>query len=151
MNCKSCSKTLPTKRVELGFNHCVDCSETEAYGTIDIVYHKTGNTVEHVDKETASHVNKISRRSGFGSSLGKIKSGGIKEFSKKIEKGCSLSTIGSPQMFEKVGNDMITYYEIGGLEKAYEYLDKSYKNVRISGSQYATLKRLIENYSKVVN
>jgi hypothetical protein len=41
---------------------------------------------------------------------------------------------------------MITYFEIGGLEKAYDYLDKSYKNVRISISQYVTLKRLIENY-----
>ena len=151
MICKSCSKEIPTKRVELGFNQCVDCSTTETYGTIDIVYHKTGNTVEHVDKKTAAHVNKISRRAGFGSSLGKIKSGGHKEFSKKIEKGCSTVTIGSANMFERVGNEMLLQYEIGGLERAYKYLEKALDNISITNGQYCTLKRVMENYDKVIN
>jgi len=151
MICKSCSKEIPSKRIELGFKHCVDCSTVEAYGTIDIVYHKTGNTVEHVDKETANHVNKMARRSGFGSSLGKIKSGGGNEFSKKFEIGCSTARIGSPAMFKKTGEDMMFWFETYGLEKAYECIEKAYDNVRITSGERATLRRLIENYSKVVN
>ena len=151
MICKSCSKQIPTKRIELGYKHCVDCSTVETYGTIDIVYHKTGNTVEHVDKETANHVNKLARRSGFGSSLGKIKSGGGDEFSKKIEIGCSTAKIGSPEMFKRTGEEMMFNYEVFGLEKAYECIEKAYNNVRITSGERAKLIRLIENYAQVVN
>ena len=102
MNCKNCGCGLPTKRIELGFKQCVNCSTVETYGTVDIVYHKTGNTVQHVDKETANQINKLSRRPGFGSNLGRIGKGGVKEFSRKIEIGCNNNTIGSDGLYQKV-------------------------------------------------
>jgi hypothetical protein len=149
MNCKSCTNVLPRKRVELGFKHCVDCSTTETYGTIDIVYHKTGNTVEHVDKATADKVNKLSRRSGFGSSLGKIKSGGAEEFSRKIEIGCSTATIGSQGMFDKVGTEMMFQYDLHGVSKALTYLERCHKNLSINQTQYIKLKQTLEAFSQL--
>ena len=66
MQCNKCKSEIPAKRVELGYKVCVKCSTVESYGCVDIVYHKTGNTVQPVDKRTAELINKASRRSGFG-------------------------------------------------------------------------------------
>ena len=41
---------IPIKRVELGYTHCTECSTIDAYGTVGITYHKTGNTLQHVDR-----------------------------------------------------------------------------------------------------
>lgn len=149
MICKSCNNTLPRKRVELGYKHCVDCSTTETYGTIDIVYHKTGNTVEHVDKATADKVNKMSRRGGYGSSLGRIGKGGPKEFSNKIEIGCSTAVIGSNGMFDKVGNEMMFQYDLHGVDKALTYLERCYKNMSINMTQYIKLKQTLQAFSQL--
>ena len=148
MKCKNCGLTIHVKRVELGFKHCTDCSTVDTYGTLDIVYHKTGNTVQHVDKETASHINKISRRSGFGSSLGKIKSGGPKEFSGKIEVGCSTAQVGSQGMFDKVGTEMMFQYDLHGYDKAITYLERCFKNMSINQTQYIKLKTVLTAYNK---
>jgi hypothetical protein len=148
MICKNCDNVLPRKRVELGFRHCVDCSTIETYGTIDIVYHKTGNTVEHVDKATADKVNKMSRRSGFGSSLGKIGKGGPKEFSGKIEIGCSTAQVGSQGMFDKVGTEMMFQYDLHGYDKAITYLERCFKNMSINQTQYIKLKTVLTAYNK---
>ena len=109
MKCKSCGCELPSKRSSLGFKQCVDCSTVERYGTVDIVYHKTGNTVQHVSAETAKQINKISSRRGFGSSLGRISAGSAgSEFTKKkYEYGASVATIGSPQMYERIGQEVM--------------------------------------------
>ena len=54
-------------------------------------------------------------------------------------------------MFERVGNEMLLQYEIGGLERAYKYLEKALDNISITNGQYCTLKRVMENYDKVIN
>jgi hypothetical protein len=149
MKCKSCTKTLPTKRIELGFKHCTDCSTVDTYGTVDITYHKTGNTVQHIDKETASKINKYSRRNTYGSSLGKIKSGGPKEFSGKIEVGCSTATVGSQGMFDKVGNEMMFQYDLHGFDKALTYLERCHKNLSINQTQYIKLKQTLQAFSQL--
>lgn len=146
MNCKSCSKTLPTKRIELGFKHCVDCSTIDTYGTVDITYHKTGNTVQHIDKVTAAKINKHSRRNTYGSNLGSIKSGGPKEFSGKIEVGCSTASVGSQGMFDKVGTEMMFQFELHGIDKATTYLERCFKNMTINQTQYIKLKTVIKAY-----
>ena len=48
----SCGNIIPKKRVEMGYKVCVECSTTEKYGCIDIIYHKTGNTIEILDAGT---------------------------------------------------------------------------------------------------
>ena len=149
MNCKNCGCSIPTKRIELGYKECIDCSTVDTYGTIDIVYHKTGNTVQHVDKETAKHINKISRRPGFGSNLGRIGKGGAKEFSSKINIGASTVFIGSEAMFEKVGEEAMYKLDLLGLDKALAYLDKCLENITINYQQYNKIKQAITAYENI--
>lgn len=151
MNCKKCGSNLPTKRIELGYKECVECSTVDTYGTIDIVYHKTGNTVQHVDKETAAHINKISKRPGFGSSLGRIGKGGHKEFSSKINIGASTVFIGSEAMFEKVGKEAMFKLDILGLDKAIAYLDRCLENITINHQQYNKIKQAIIAYENTIS
>lgn len=149
MNCKSCHKELPNKRIELGFAHCTDCSTIDAYGTVDITYHKTGNTVQHVDKDTARNINKRARRNTYGSNLGTIKSGGYDEFKRKIEVGCSTSFVGSKEMFERVGNEAMFKLDLLGLDKALDYVKRKYESLSINQQQYNKLVVTLTEFSKI--
>jgi len=144
MDCKNCKSKLPEKRVVLGYKYCTTCSTEEVYGTIDIVYHKTGNTVQHVSKETADKINKDSRRSGFGSSLGKIKSGGPSEFTRKLEVGCSTSTIGSEGLYQQVHDRVELFYETFGYTKAAGYIGQALNECKINTQQANKLKRMLD-------
>ena len=148
--CKSCSCNLPTKRIELGFNQCVACSTTERYGTVDIVYHKTGNTVQHVSAETAKQVNKLATRRGFGSSLGRISAGSAGgDFTKKTyEYGASIATIGSPEMYQRIGDEVMTKFEIFGYESAMAHIQRAFNNARINQQQAYKLKQVINAISE---
>ena len=86
MKCKNCDKDIPQKRIELGFKKCVNCSDTEKYGVVDVVYHKTGNTVEIMDAKSAEAINKAAKRSGYGVMRGMTK-GGSKSVSLYKPKG----------------------------------------------------------------
>ena len=150
MNCKNCGNNLPTKRIELGFKQCVDCSTVETYGTVDIVYHKTGNCVQHVDKETAAHINKIARRPGFGSSLGRIGKGGHTEFSRKLEHGCSTSSVGVTEAgFNRIGEEAMEKLDILGLDKAIQFVKRKHESALITTQQYNKLVSALVEFSKV--
>lgn len=148
MICKECKNQIPIQRIKLGFRTCTECSNTEAYGTIDITYHKTGNTVQHIDKETANKVNTLAKRSGFGSSLGKIKSGGHKEFSGKIDIGASTAFVGSKQMFDKIGKEAMFKLDLLGLEKALDYIERKYQSASLNDNQFRQLKEILSSFSQ---
>lgn len=150
MKCKSCSCDIPSKRIALGFKHCVSCSTVECYGTVDIVYHKTGNTVQHVSAETAKQVNKLASRRGFGSSLGRISAGSSGgDFSKKkYEHGASIAQVGSPEMYERVGQDVMLELEYLGYEAAIKLIDKSFNKLRINQQQSFKLKQVVNALSE---
>ena len=141
--CK-CGNDIPTKRIELGFNDCVECSTTETYGTVDITYHKTGNTVQHVDKATAKNINKAARRNTYGSNLGSIKPGGHEEFRRKIDIGCSTATIGSQGMFERVTSEVELKYDLLGKAKAIDYINRKVDSCTITVVQSQKLKRMLD-------
>ena len=86
MNCKNCKKEIPQGRVDLGYKVCVDCSDVERYGCVDIVYHKTGNTIQIMPQEDAAKINKLSQRVGFGTLRG-MRSGSQPKYKTKIDKG----------------------------------------------------------------
>ena len=69
MKCK-CGSQIPEARLELGYKTCVLCSTEEKVGCIDVVYHKTGNTIEITDRETAEKIRKLSRRNSKGIMVG---------------------------------------------------------------------------------
>lgn len=150
MKCKKCDKDIPQKRIELGFKKCVDCSDTERYGVIDVVYHKTGNAIEITDAKTAEAVNKAAKRSGYGVMRGMTK-GGSKSVStykpKNKNKGNSVSTtfVGNKVTFDKVGEKAMLFFEIEGLESAYAVIDKALKEMEINTNQRNKLRQVFES------
>jgi hypothetical protein len=71
MKCR-CNVEIPQIRVKLGYKTCVTCSTTEAYGCINITYHKTGNTIQIMPKEQAARIRKLTERRGYGTMLKNI-------------------------------------------------------------------------------
>jgi hypothetical protein len=69
MNCKKCNNTIPQQRLAFGYTSCVKCSTTEAYGCVNITYHKTGNTIQIMPKTQAARIRKLSARRGYGTCL----------------------------------------------------------------------------------
>jgi len=66
--CK-CKNIIPPQRIALGYTVCVNCSSTEAYGCVNITYHKTGNTIQVLPKAQAARIRKLSARRGYGTCL----------------------------------------------------------------------------------
>lgn len=149
MICKECKNQIPIQRIKLGFKHCTECSTESAYGTVGITYHKTGNTLQHVDKKTADNINKASRRNTYGSNLGSIKSGGHKEFSGKLDSsGASLAFVGSKQMFERIGNEAMFKLDLLGLDKALNYIKRKHESASLTFTQYNQLKEILSSFSQ---
>jgi hypothetical protein len=69
MKCK-CEVEIPAARIALGYRVCVACSQEQPVSCVDIIYHKTGNTIQQCTKEQADAIRKASRRSGFGAAAG---------------------------------------------------------------------------------
>ena len=141
--CKVCSSVLPSKRVELGYVECTDCSTEEKKRKLDVIYHKTGNTLEHLDAKDFKDLEKRFLRKGFRSHLGAIKGNSEKEFSRKIEVGASTCVVGSNAMFEKVGEEAMEKLDLLGLDRCLQYLDRCYQSARINQQQYTKLKNLV--------
>ena len=68
MKCK-CNNLIPQARVELGYSTCVDCSNVQPYGCVQVTYHKTGNTIQIMSQEDAERIAKLTRRRGYGTML----------------------------------------------------------------------------------
>jgi hypothetical protein len=140
--CKSCGSKMPEKRVQLGYSECTKCSTTESYGFVNIINHKTGNTVQPMPKKQADAINKIGERKRFGTVL----KGGSKTNTynpKNIKFGASLVQIGSPQSFEKVGVEAQYLCETKGFDTASLYVDKEVKDYTISATQAFQIKQLL--------
>lgn len=143
MNCKKCNTPMPSKRKALGFVHCVKCSEVDTYGCVDIVYHKTGNTVQVMTKEQAASINKHSRKR-----FGTVLKGGSKSTTynpKGIQVGCRTTFIGSNESYEKVGEMMMNLLDAKGLDTASLYVEKQVQNYTINSSQAFKLKQLLNS------
>ena len=141
MKCK-CEKIIPQKRVEMGFNVCIECSTTEKYGCIDIVYHKTGNTIEILDAEDARKMKKLSQRRGFGS-LRALGAGSSDIGKREIKIGASNAFVGSQQSFEREGERAVLFLETFGREKALESIESARKGCKISIEQASKLAKII--------
>lgn len=150
MKCKNCDKDIPQKRIELGFKKCVNCSDTEKYGVVDVVYHKTGNTVEIMDAKSAEAINKAAKRSGYGVMRGMTK-GGSKSIStynpngKNKGTGASTSFVGNEISFDKVGEKAMLFFEVDGIDSAFEVIEKAFKNMEINLYQRNKLFQVFEN------
>ena len=146
MNCKKCNSKMPKARVALGFVHCTECSEVETYGCVDIVYHKTGNTVQVMTKEQAASINKHARKR-----FGTVLKGGSKSTTynpKGIVKGCSTSFVGTDEAYERVGQMMMDLLDAKGFDTASAYIDRQVANYSIRSTQAFKLKQLLNTITQ---
>lgn len=126
MNCK-CGNSIPEKRAQYGYRECVNCSTVEAHGCIDIIYHKTGNTIQITDKQTAERMRQLSRRSGFGALRG-MGAGKTETIKTTIKKGVAprmtrMYTL-NPETFNEIGKEALIIMEIEGYDQALIFLQK---------------------------
>ena len=150
--CTKCENQVAAPRYELGFRECIDCSSEEKKRALDIIVHKTGNSLQHIHADDFKDHEKRFLRGGFRSNLASIKGGGHKEFSGKLtNSGASIAQVGSPELYAKIGEESILYLESEGLSKALDYLDKQYNKVRINAGQLRKLRNVVSAYANIIS
>lgn len=142
MKCNSCSAPIPERRFQLGFNTCVNCSNVETYGFVNIINHKTGNTVQPLPKAQANAINKIGDRKRFGTVL----KGGSKSTTynpKNTKHKVPTTFIGNVVAFEMVGQKALSIVEEKSIEAAINYVEKEVRDYTINGAQALQIKKVI--------
>jgi len=148
MNCIHCKNKIPYQRIIALPNTsvCVDCSTIEQVGCVDITYHKTGNTIQIMDKQSAAKINKLAQRSGYGIMRG-LRGGNSSKTTVKIS-GSTGNTIRIPTRkdFEKAGEKVMTILDIKGKDSAIKYIDEVLESRMISGSDSRQLKEIVNTF-----
>lgn len=144
MKCR-CGSTISEVRIQYGYNECTQCSTVEAHGCIDIIYHKTGNTIQITDKKTAERMRSLSRRSGFGTlrGMGAGKTETFKTTIKKDSGRVSRVFIPNNDVFEEVGKEALILMETTGYDKAILFLQKKVLELSISNIQMNKIKGVL--------
>ena len=145
MNCKTCQEPIHPNRLK-ALPHtttCVNCSDVQGVACVDIVYHKTGNTIQIMDKESAKVINKASKRTGFGS-LKALKGGSGGDGLKNVKTGIYKMRI-PPNLndFEKVGEEVMKFVEFKEKEDAIEHLRIAFDKGRVNFAQQNQLLAII--------
>jgi hypothetical protein len=140
MKC-TCGKEIPEKRVSLGYRECVDCSTVEKYGCVDLVYHKTGNTIEILPAPEAKKMQELSKRRGFGSmtSMHGSRAGS--------SVAANLPSTFTEEDFRKAGEEVMKEYEVLGVQAALDLIGEMYRKEKISSSQ----KKRLDNIFVALN
>lgn len=144
MNC-NCGNNIHPKRVNLGYKTCTECSTTERYGSVNIINHKTGNTVQVMSKEQAISINKVGDRKRFGTIL----RGGSKSTAynpKKLSGGscCSIAYTGTKETYEMVGKEAMLTLDYLGYDDAVKYIQKQVQDCMINNMQASEIKRILQ-------
>lgn len=137
---------IPSVRISMGYQTCVKCSTVESYGCIDIVYHKTGNTVQVVDKSTSAEINKLSKRAGFGVMRG-MKSGAASTLPKTKISNSPVGVdpfVGKEKLLNEWGEKAMIKYELYGAETALTFIETQVKRKEIPEYVGSKIKRVIE-------
>ena len=74
MNCKNCKENIDSRRLKAlpTTKVCVNCSTEEYVSCVDVIYHKTGNTIQIMPKKQAARLRKLTERRGYGTMLKNI-------------------------------------------------------------------------------
>jgi len=149
MNCIHCKTEIPNQRLQALPNTktCTECSTIEQVGCVDICYHKTGNTIQVMDKESAAKINKLSQRAGYGIMRG-LRGGSTPKSTTKIA-GNSGRVMRMPtrQDFENAGKRVMDILELKDKDSAIKYIDEVLESRMISGSHHRQLKEIVNTFS----
>ena len=122
MKCK-CNQEIPAGRIQLGYRTCVECSTESARACVDIIYHKTGNTIQQCSKEQAEAIRRVSRRSGFGASAG-MRAGGERPMKVQLTRRPmpALARVATQEELDVIGSEYITRLETSTKPAADKFL-----------------------------
>lgn len=145
MQCKGCGNLIPAGRIKAfpATVHCVECSQVEAVGCVDIVYHKTGNTIQVMPKEQADMVNRAAKRSGFGS-LAAMRGGSGGGPTGKYVHSVPLIRKSTEEDFELVGQEMMGWIEARDRRRAAKCIDQAKESRLIGPAQVRQLRTILE-------
>lgn len=146
MKCKTCKKPIPEGRLRALPNttHCSECSQEEAVGCVDIVYHKTGNTIQVMPKEQADAINKVAKRSTFGTLASMKGSSGGGERKGRYEHQVPIIRQSTHDDFELVGRKVMEHVELGDRKAAEAEIEESLRSRLISPAQSRRLREMLE-------
>tara|TARA_R110000822_G_scaffold297032_1_gene419596 strand:- start:249 stop:791 length:543 start_codon:yes stop_codon:yes gene_type:complete len=144
MNCTKCKKDIDARRLKAlpQTNVCVNCSTEDYVSCVDVIYHKTGNTIQIMDKESADKIKKLSRRSGFGIMAG-MKGGSGGGTSSKVLGNVTVFRIPTEEDYQDVLKRLGEMLDFASREKCLKYVERQYESKLISSKHLFNLKTII--------
>ena len=148
MNCIHCKKEIQEQRIIALPNTktCTDCSTTEQVGCVDICYHKTGNTIQVMDKESAAKINKLAQRAGYGIMRGLRGGSSSKSTTKLNGSSGTVMRMATQEDFEQVGKRVMKLIDLNNKESAIKTIDEALESRVISGSHRRQLMEIVNTF-----
>ena len=129
-------KALPQTKV------CVNCSTAEAVSCVDVIYHKTGNTIQIMDKESADKINKLAKRSGFGIMAGM--KGGSGGATKTTSLGnVAVWRVPTEEDYQRALKRVGELIDLSNRERCLKYAQQQYDSKLINSKHLYNLKTII--------
>jgi len=147
MLCKSCRTTIPVERLKVlpGARHCASCSNEEPVGCVDIVYHKTGNTIQIMPRAQAQAINKSAKRRGFGS-LALMRGGSGSEKPGAYVQPVAMIRRVTVEDFTLAGERVMHFIELGLRERALAEVQDAKKSRLITLTQVRQLNAIVDKF-----
>ena len=145
MQCIKCNGAIQEGRLKAlpSTKTCTECSTIEQVGCVDITYHKTGNTIQVMDKASADKINKLARRGNFGIMTG-MKGGSGGATKTKLSGSVKVWPIPTDEDYQvalkKIGM-MIDMYD---RSKCIEYIEDQYHYKLINATHAFNLRTIVD-------
>lgn len=148
MDCIKCKVKIDERRLKAlpQTKVCVSCSTTEAVGCVDITYHKTGNTIQIMDKESADKINKLAKRSGFGIMAGMKggSGGGSNKLSSLGKTSANVFRMATEEDYQTALKGLGLIIDTEDREKCLKYVENQYDSKLINSKHCYNLRKIID-------
>jgi len=145
MNCTKCKEDIDIRRLKAlpKTKVCVNCSTAEAVSCVDVIYHKTGNTIQIMDKESADKINKLAKRSGFGIMAGM--KGGSGGATKTTSLGnVAVWRVPTAEDYQRALKRVGELIDLENREKCLKYAQQQYDSKLINSKHLFNLRTIID-------
>ena len=145
MNCIKCKEEIHAARLKVlpKTKVCVNCSTAEAVSCVDVIYHKTGNTIQIMDKESADKINKLAKRSGFGIMAGM--KGGSGGATKTTSLGnVAVWRVPTEEDYQRALKRVGELIDLENREKCLKYAQQQYDSKLINSKHLFNLRTIID-------
>jgi len=148
LNCIKCKSKIQAQRLKALPNTktCTECSTTEQVGCVDITYHKTGNTIQVMDKESAAKINKLAQRAGYGIMRGLRGGSSSKKTTKLNGSSGAVMRMATQQDFEFIGKQVMQLIDMDNKQSAIKTIDEALESRMISGSHRRQLLEIVNTF-----